>query len=102
MLRAAAAPPKRIYRYRSLLGRVAGAFQRVAGAATEPLQRVAAQPYPVIVAEQRTALRQAMVAYRGNRYSVPPELARSTHSQVRGEEPPTRIYPHRSEANSST
>jgi hypothetical protein len=44
-------------------------------AATEPLQPVAAQPYPVIVAEQRTASRQALVAYRGNRYSVPPELA---------------------------
>jgi hypothetical protein len=29
----------------------------------------------VIVAEQRTASRQALVGYRGNRYSVPPELA---------------------------
>jgi hypothetical protein len=44
-------------------------------AATEPLQPVAAQPYPVIVTEQRTASRQALVGYRGNRYSVPPELA---------------------------
>ena len=44
-------------------------------AATEPLQPVPAAPYPVIVAEQRTASRQALVAYRGNRYSVPPELA---------------------------
>ena len=44
-------------------------------AATEPLQPVAAQPYPVIVAEERTASRQALVGYRGNRYSVPPELA---------------------------
>lgn len=44
-------------------------------AATEPLQPVAAQPYPLIVAEQRTASRQALVPYRGNRYSVPPELA---------------------------
>jgi transposase len=44
-------------------------------AATEPLQPVAALPYPVIVAEERTASRQALVAYRGNRYSVPPELA---------------------------
>ena len=33
------------------------------------------RPYPVIVTEQRTASRQALVAYRGNRYSVPPELA---------------------------
>ena len=31
--------------------------------------------YPVIVTEQRTASRQALVSYRGNRYSVPPELA---------------------------
>lgn len=47
-------------------------------AATEPLQPVAAQPYPVIVAEQRIASRQALVSYRGNRYSVPPELAMAT------------------------
>jgi hypothetical protein len=39
------------------------------------LQPVPSSPYPVIVAEGRTASRQALVAYRGNRYSVPPELA---------------------------
>ena len=44
-------------------------------AKTEPLQPVPAQAYPVIVSETRTASRQAMVSYRGNRYSVPPELA---------------------------
>jgi transposase len=44
-------------------------------AATEPLQPVAAPPYPLIVVEERTASRQALVGYRGNRYSVPPELA---------------------------
>ena len=44
-------------------------------AETEPLQPVPAAPYPVIVTEQRTASRQALVAYRGNRYSVPPGLA---------------------------
>ena len=44
-------------------------------AKTEPLQPVPALPYPVIVAETRTASRQALVSYRGNRYSVPPELA---------------------------
>jgi transposase len=44
-------------------------------AATEPLRPVPATPYPVIVAEARTASRQALVPYRGNRYSVPPELA---------------------------
>jgi hypothetical protein len=37
-----------------------------------------AAPYPVIVTEQRTASRQALVSYRGNRYSVPPELAAAT------------------------
>ncbi|HWF30777.1 MAG TPA: IS21 family transposase [Mycobacterium sp.] len=52
-------------------------------AAIEPLQPVAAQPYPVIVAEQRTASRQALVAYRGNRYSVPPELAMATVTVTR-------------------
>lgn len=44
-------------------------------ATTEPLHPVPAQAYPVIVAETRTASRQALVSYRGNRYSVPPELA---------------------------
>jgi hypothetical protein len=33
------------------------------------------RPYPVIVSEARTASRQALVSYRGNHYSVPPELA---------------------------
>ncbi|MGV0810307.1 Mu transposase domain-containing protein, partial [Mycolicibacterium setense] len=44
-------------------------------AKAEPLQPVPATPYPVIVSETRTASRQALVSYRGNRYSVPPELA---------------------------
>jgi transposase len=52
-----------------------GKFSVAALAATEPLQPVTAQPYPLIVAEERTASRQALVGYRGNRYSVPPELA---------------------------
>ena len=43
-----------------------------------------AAPYPVIVTEPRTASRQALVSYRGNRYSVPPELAAA---QVGGEPP---------------
>lgn len=43
-------------------------------AAAEPLAAVPA-PYPVVITEARTASRQALVAYRGNRYSVPPELA---------------------------
>ena len=44
-------------------------------AAAEPLAPAPAAPYPVIVAEQRIASRQALVPYKGNRYSVPPELA---------------------------
>ena len=60
-------------------------------AATEPLHPVAAAPYPVIVAEQRTASRQALVAYRGNRYSVPPELAMATVTR----DPPGRWPVHR-------
>jgi len=44
-------------------------------AKTEPLLPVPAAPYPVIVSETRSASRQALVSYRGNRYSVPPELA---------------------------
>jgi hypothetical protein len=44
-------------------------------ATSEPLAPAPAAPYPVIVAERRIASRQALVAYRGNRYSVPPELA---------------------------
>jgi transposase len=57
----------------------AGGRSTVAAIAdTEPLAPVPAQPYPVIVAEQRSASRQALVSYRGNRYSVPPELAMAT------------------------
>lgn len=41
-------------------------------AKTEPLTPAPALPYPVIVTETRTASRQALVSYRGNRYSVPP------------------------------
>src|SRR6476659_8248308 len=44
-------------------------------ATAEPLAPVPAVPYPVIISETRTASRQALVSYRGNRYSVPPELA---------------------------
>jgi hypothetical protein len=44
-------------------------------AAAEPLRPVPATAYPIIITETRTVSRQALVAYRGNRYSVPPELA---------------------------
>jgi len=47
-------------------------------AKAEPLAPMPATPYPVIVSETRTASRQAMVSYRGNRYSMPPELAAAT------------------------
>lgn len=32
-------------------------------------------PYPSIIVEQRTVSRQALIYWRGNRYSVPPEFA---------------------------
>lgn len=44
-------------------------------AAAEPLQKPPATAYPVILGDSRTASRQALVSYRGNQYSVPPELA---------------------------
>ncbi|CDZ87169.1 hypothetical protein RHRU231_210095 [Rhodococcus ruber] len=44
-------------------------------AVREPLTPVPASPYPVVLREPRTVSRQALVPYRGNRYSVPPELA---------------------------
>jgi len=44
-------------------------------AQSEPLSPLPALPYPAILTEARTASRQAMMPYRGNRYSVPPELA---------------------------
>lgn len=34
-------------------------------------------PFPATISEQRTASAQALVAWRGNFYSVPPELARA-------------------------
>jgi transposase len=47
-------------------------------AAREPLRPVPPVPYPLHLTETREASRQAMVSYRGNRYSVPPELASAT------------------------
>ncbi|MDI9977436.1 IS21 family transposase [Rhodococcus sp. IEGM 1307] len=57
-------------------------------AAAEPLTALPAAPYPAILTEPRTASRQAMVSYRGNRYSVPPELASAqvTVTRVLGSE----------------
>ncbi|CAG7844602.1 hypothetical protein USB125703_00841 [Pseudoclavibacter triregionum] len=45
--------------------------------AAEKLAPLPTVVFPVIVAEERTATRQALVDWRGNRYSVPPELAAS-------------------------
>lgn len=44
-------------------------------AAAEPLSPVPATPFPATVTVGRTVSAQALVAYRGNFYSVPPELA---------------------------
>jgi transposase len=45
-------------------------------AAAEPLAPVPA-PFPAVLAVARAASAQALVAFRGNRYSVPAELARA-------------------------
>jgi hypothetical protein len=45
-------------------------------AATEPLAPLP-PPFPAVLAVQRTATAQALVSFRGNHYSVPPELARA-------------------------
>ena len=44
-------------------------------AAAEPLRPVPATPFPATLTVERTVSAQALVAYRGNFYSVPPELA---------------------------
>src|SRR5699024_257732 len=41
----------------------------------ERLRPLPAVVFPVIVTEERTVTRQALIDWRGNRYSVPPELA---------------------------
>lgn len=43
-------------------------------AATEPLAQVPSTPYPAAVAVRRTVSAQALVAFRGNTYSVPPGM----------------------------
>ncbi|MDA2986130.1 MAG: IS21 family transposase, partial [Actinomycetota bacterium] len=47
-------------------------------AAAEPLRPVPPEPYPAVITESRVVSAQALVAWRGNRYSVAPQLARST------------------------
>ena len=43
--------------------------------AAERLRPLPPDVFPVVVTEERTATRQALIDWRGNRYSVPPELA---------------------------
>ncbi len=43
----------------------------------EPLTPVPATPFPATITEDRVVSAQALVAWRGNFYSVPPELARA-------------------------
>lgn len=67
-------------------GRADGAGGKVTVAtlaAAEPLRPAPASPYPVRVIEQRVVSRQALIAYRGNRYSVAPELIGATVEVVR-------------------
>ncbi len=43
----------------------------------EPLRRAPAAPYPAVLTETRQVCRQALVSWKGNHYSVPPEVAMS-------------------------
>jgi transposase len=47
-------------------------------AAAEPLRPVGPQPYPAALEVTRRVTAQALVAFRGNHYSVPPGLAGAT------------------------
>lgn len=47
-------------------------------AAAEPLRPLPPTAFPATVTVSRTVRAQALVAFRGNRYSVPPELAGAT------------------------
>jgi transposase len=46
-------------------------------AKNEPLRPLPA-PFPAVLRDERVVSRQALVAYRGNRYSVPPDLVGGT------------------------
>ena len=46
--------------------------------AGERLRPLPPMAFPVVVTEHRTVSRQALIHWRGNRYSVPPELAMAT------------------------
>lgn len=49
-------------------------------ARAEPLRPVPAEPFPALLTVQRRVSAQALVAFRGNRYSVPPQLHGTTVS----------------------
>ena len=53
----------------------AGTTTSAVMAAAERLAPLPPVAFPVVVVEERTATRQALIDWRGNRYSVPPELA---------------------------
>jgi len=55
-----------------------GTVQSLAQA--EPLRPVPAVPFPAVLTVDRVVSAQALVAFRGNRYSVPPELHGTTVS----------------------
>ena len=56
---------------------VDGRASVLAVAGREPLAPVPTTPFPATISEERTVSAQALVAWRGNFYSVPPELARA-------------------------
>jgi len=65
-------------------GRVDGRKTTVATvAAAEPLRSLPPVPYPAELRDARVVSRQALVAYRGNSYSVPPELVGAPVDVVR-------------------
>ena len=63
-------------------GGAGGKFTVATLAAAEPLHPTG-PAYPAELAVQRVVSAQALVAYQGNFYSVPPELARTTVTVVR-------------------
>ena len=54
-----------------------GRYTVAVTAAAEPLRTAPAEPFPAVLTLERVASAQALVAYRGNFYSVSPELARA-------------------------
>ncbi|WP_248240059.1 Mu transposase domain-containing protein [Microbacterium kunmingense] len=53
----------------------AGTTTAAAMFAAERLRPLPLAVFPVVISEERAATRQALIDWRGNRYSVPPELA---------------------------